>query len=358
MNAPVIRCSQLTKRFDSVLAVDSVDLEIWPGEVIAILGTSGCGKTTLLRLIAGLEAPSGGSVEIEGARVSSTEYVRPPEQRGLGMVVQEYALFPHMTAASNVAFGLKGLQPDRREARVDEVLSLVQLNKLGGRYPFELSGGQQQRVALARTLAPNPVTVLLDEPFSNLDSSMRQVLRKEVETILRSQGTSAILVTHDREEAFAVSDRVGVMIDGKLLQLDTPEGIYHFPASREIARLTGPCDFIPGQVVDHGAVNTDIGILGFKSSAGKLSPGDEAIVLVRPDDLELVPVDEGLGTVAAREFRGDQVVLSVQLDSGATVRSRRRSFSTLPAGSRVRVTPVKTIPFVAFPADSTPTQTG
>lgn len=349
MSVPVIRCKSLTKRFDTVLAVDSVDLEIWPGEVVAILGSSGCGKTTLLRLIAGLEVPSEGSVEIEGEEVSSPEHVRPPERRSLGMVVQEYALFPHMTAASNVAFGLRDYDGHSRDARVDEVLDLVQLTDLGSRYPYELSGGQQQRVALARTLAPKPVTVLLDEPFSNLDSSMRQLLRQEVETILRSQRTSAILVTHDREEAFAVADRVGVMIDGKLLQIDSPERIYHFPASQEVASLTGSCDFLPGRMVGGGEVQTDIGTLGCTSSSGKLSRGDEVSVLVRPDDLELLPDADGQGAVAAREFRGDQVILSVQLGSGAIVRSRQRSFSTLPAGSRVRVSPVKTVPFVVFP---------
>lgn len=350
MSAPVVRCSRLTKRFDSVLAVDSVDLEIWPGEIIAVLGKSGCGKTTLLRLMAGLEVPTSGSIEIEDQEVSSSKYVIPPEERGIGMVVQEYALFPHMTASANVAFGLRGLDSDSRRARIHEVLDLVQLQDLGGRFPYELSGGQQQRVALARTLAPNPVTVLLDEPFSNLDSSMRQSLRHEVEAILRSQRTAAVLVTHDREEAFAIADRVGVMIDGQMLQIDTPDRIYHFPASREVADLTGPCDFVAGVSRGDGGVETELGSLGCESPAGAMSPESAATVLVRPDDVELIPDAGGQGIVVAREFRGDQVILSVRLDSGAVVRSRRRSFSTLPAGSRVRVSPVKTIPFVAYPA--------
>ena len=348
MSAPVIRCSQLTKSFGTVLAVDSVDLEIWPGEVIAVLGTSGCGKTTLLRLIAGLEVPTAGSVEIQGEEVSSPSYVRPPEDRGIGMVVQEYALFPHMTAASNVAFGLRDLDRSGRDARVDEVLGLVQLDNLGGRYPYELSGGQQQRVALARTLAPSPVTVLLDEPFSNLDSSMRQALRQEVEAILRSQRTAAVLVTHDREEAFAIADRVGVMIDGNLLQVDTPERLYHFPASQEVAALTGSCDFVPGHVVGDNRVDTEIGTLLCRHASGQISQGEAVTVLVRPDDLELIPDADGQGIVEAREFRGDQVILTVRLNFGTTVRSRRRSFSTLPAGTSVRVSPVKTIPFVAY----------
>ena len=357
MTAPVIRCSKLTKRFDSVLAVDSVDLEIWPGEVIAILGRSGCGKTTLLRLMAGLDVPSDGSIQIEDEVVSTVDYVRPPEERGIGMVVQEYALFPHMTAASNVGFGLRNLDRDRRDSRVAEVLELVQLEKLGNRHPFELSGGQQQRVALARTLAPNPVTVLLDEPLSNLDSSMRQQLRQEVETILRSQRTAAVLVTHDREEAFAIADRVGVMIDGKLLQVDTPERIYHFPASRDIAALTGSCDFIPGKSSEHGDVSTELGTLNCRSAAGRMDNGQPVSVLVRPDDVALMHDADGQGVVEAREFRGDQVILTVRLNSGATIRSRLNSYSTLPAGSRVSVSPVKTIPFVAYPADSTSTQT-
>ena len=352
MSAPVIRCSQLTKSFGTVLAVDSVDLEIWPGEVIAVLGTSGCGKTTLLRLIAGLEIPTAGSVEIQDEEVSGPGYVRPPEERGIGMVVQEYALFPHMTAASNVAFGLRGLDRDGRDARVEEVLGLVHLDNLGGRYPYELSGGQQQRVALARTLAPSPVTVLLDEPFSNLDSSMRQALRQEVDAILRSQRTAAVLVTHDREEAFAIADRVGVMIDGKLLQVDTPERLYHFPASQEVAALTGPCDFVPGRVVGDSGVETEIGTLVCRYASRRIAEGEAVTVLVRPDDLELIPDADGQGIVEAREFRGDQVILTVKLSSGATVRSRRRSFSTLPAGTRVRVSPVKTIPFVAYPVDA------
>ena len=358
MTAPVIRCSNLTKRFDSVLAVDSVDLEIWPGEVIAILGTSGCGKTTLLRLMAGLEVPSDGSIQIEDEVVSTDGYVLPPEERGIGMVVQEYALFPHMSAASNVGFGLRNLDSNSRNARVGEVLELVQLETLGNRHPSELSGGQQQRVALARTLAPNPVTVFLDEPFSNLDSSMRQQLRQEVETILRSQRTAAVLVTHDREEAFAIADRVGVMIDGKLLQIDLPERIYHFPISRDVATLTGPCDFIPGESTGPGDVKTELGTLKCRPVAGRMDDGQQVVVLVRPDDVVLTHDANGQGTVEAREFRGDHVILTVRLDSGATLRSRLSSYSTLPAGSPVRVSPAKTIPFAAYPTDSDPTQTG
>ncbi len=347
MEAPVIRVRALTKRFGETLAVDSADLDVWPGEIVSILGTSGCGKTTLLRLIAGFESPSTGAVHILGTRMSGPSSFVPPDKRGIGMVVQEYALFPHMTVERNIAFGLQNLDDSRRAARVSEVLELVRLAGFGPRYPHELSGGQQQRIALARTLAPSPAAILLDEPFSNLDSTMRQRLRTEVEDILRLHRTAAIFVTHDREEAFAMADRVGVMVDGRLLQIGAPDQIYHFPASQEIAGLTGACDFIPGSVRDDGGVDTSLGVLECAASR-KLMPAQEVSVLIHPDDLELVPDRHGHGTVVSREFRGGEVILRVILDSGESVRSRRRSFSRLPAGSRVKVVPVKTIPFAAY----------
>ena len=352
MSAPVIRCLDLTKWFGSVRAVSGVDLEVWPGEIVSILGPSGSGKTTLLRLIAGFESPSEGSVHIQGREVSSPRSTVQPERRNVGMVVQEYALFPHFTVERNIAFGLQKLSKTGRVERVREVLDLVGMDGLGGRFPHELSGGQQQRVALARTLAPNPVTVLLDEPFSNLDSSMRQRLRIEVERILRSHSTAAMFVTHDREEAFAMADRVGVMIEGELLQIDIPERVYHFPANAAIARLTGTCDFIPGVVRADGRVDTELGVLKCVSPGDALSAGRCVSVLIHPDDLELIPDLDGQGVVVSREFRGDEVILKVRLDSGEVVRSRRRSFSTLPAGSRVKPSAVKTMPFMAYPGES------
>ncbi|MXY22152.1 MAG: ABC transporter ATP-binding protein [Dehalococcoidia bacterium] len=348
METPVIRGRALTKRFGDTLAVDSVDLDVWPGEIVSILGTSGCGKTTLLRLIAGFETPTSGSVRILGAEMSGESRFAPPNDRGIGMVVQEYALFPHMTVERNIAFGLQDLDDSRRAERVAEVLELVRLAGYGRRFPYELSGGQQQRVALARTLAPNPAAALLDEPFSNLDSSMRQRLRAEVEGILRSHRMSAIFVTHDREEAFAMADRVGVMVDGQLLQIGAPDHIYHYPASPEIAGLTGACDFVSGKMRRDGSVVTPLGVLNCVV-AGQLAPNGPVSVLLHPDDIELIPDQGGQGTVVSREFRGDEVVLRVRLDSGESVRSRRRSFSRLPAGSRVKVVPVKTIPFAAYP---------
>ncbi len=348
MSAPVIRCLGLTKRFGAVLAVDAVDLEVWPGEIVSILGPSGSGKTTLLRLIAGFELPSEGSIHIQDREVSGPRLAIPPEERNIGMVVQEYALFPHLSVERNIEFGLQKLSEGTRPGRVEQMMDLVGMGGMGSRFPHELSGGQQQRVALARTLAPNPVTVLLDEPFSNLDSSMRQRLRDEVERILRSESAAAMFVTHDREGAFAMADRVGVMVEGELLQIDTPERVYHFPATPDIARLTGTCDFIPGVVRADGRVDTELGALKCVSPDDGLSAGRGVSTLIHPDDLELIPDREGQGIVVSREFRGDEVILKVRLDSGAVVRSRRRSFSTLPAGSRVRPSAVKTIPFVVY----------
>ena len=347
MENSVIRGRALTKRFGDILAVNSADLDVWPGEIVSILGTSGCGKTTLLRLIAGFEMPTSGSVHIVGAEMSGASRFVPPNKRGIGMVVQEYALFPHMSVERNISFGLHNIPGPDRARRVSEVLELVRLADYRSRYPYELSGGQQQRVALARTLAPNPSAILLDEPFSNLDSAMRHRLRTEVEAILRSRRMSAIFVTHDREEAFAMADRVGVMVDGRLVQIGAPDQIYHYPASPEIATLTGACDFVPGKMRDDGGVDTPLGVLNC-ASLSQLAPGQPVSVLVHPDDLELMPDRRGQGTVVSREFRGDEVILRVALDSGESVRSRRRSFSKLPAGSRVKIAAVKAIPFAAF----------
>lgn len=342
---PVIRCRRLTKRFGGVLAVDSVDLDVWRGEIVAVLGGSGCGKTTLLRLIAGFELPAAGDIRIRGEEMSRAGFAAPPDSRGVGMVVQEYALFPNMTVARNAAFGLDRLPAAERAERARRALALVNLEGLGDRYPHELSGGQQQRAALARALAPRPVTVLLDEPFSNLDSAMTQRLRLEVESILRSQGASAIFVTHDREEAFAIADRVGVMADGRMPQIDAPERVYHFPATPEIARLTGTCDFIPGAVRNDGAIDTELGIL---PAANPLPAAARVQVMLRPDYVDLKPDADGRAVITAREFRGDEVLLRITLDSGAQIRVRRRSFSTLPAGVRVKTEAARESGFMAY----------
>jgi iron(III) transport system ATP-binding protein len=348
VSEPLVRCVGLSKSFGDTVAVRDVSFDLWPGEILSILGASGSGKTTVLRLIAGLEAPTAGQVLIHGKVASSPRKQTPPDQRAVGMVLQEYALFPHMTVEQNISFGLRDTDGDQRDRRVAEVMELVRLPDIRDRFPHELSGGQQQRVALARTLAPQPITVLLDEPFSNLDAGMRHDMRQEVETILREDETAAVFVTHDRDEAFAMADRVAIMRDGEMDQVDTPEAIYHTPTNREVARLTGMCDFLRGQVGENGTVATEAGSLPCQGPTGELEQGTEAEVLVRPDDFGIATSELGRATVAFREFRGDETMLMLSLPSGAMLRCRQDSFTQIQVGTRVELTPVRPRPFIAF----------
>ena len=324
----MIRLDGVTKRFGATTAVDEASLCVEYGEVVALLGPSGCGKTTLLRLIAGFEDPDVGTVEVGGRRVAGTGTWIPPEQRRVGMVFQDYALFPHLTVAENVGFGL----PRRaRAARVAELLAIVGLDTLGRRYPHELSGGQQQRVALARALAPSPELVLLDEPWSNVDPFLRETLRAEVSDIIRPLGVTVLLVTHDREEAFSVADRIALMRDGAVVQEGTSEEIYFSPVSRWAAEFVGAANVLPGRVVG-GLVETSVGAF----AANGASALEAAQVLVRPELLELEPDPSGAGEVVAREFRGHDVFYRVLLD-GVELVSHRPSTEVVPLGARVSI---------------------
>ncbi len=348
LSVPVVRCSGVTKRYGAVAAVDDLSFALQPGEILSILGPSGSGKTTVLRLIAGFESPDRGEIRIQGRVVSGPAVHVPPNRRNVGMVFQEYALFPHLTVAQNVSFGLRRMSRQERERRLAEVLGLVRLGGLEDRYPHELSGGQQQRVALARTIAPRPITVLLDEPFSNLDAGMRRRLRQEVADILRAHTIATVFVTHDREEAFAMADRIGVMNDGRLEQLDTPDRIYHAPATPFVAQLAGTCDFLPGEVRD-GVVVTEIGNVPYASADGPFPEASPVDLLVHPDDLQVLPHPEGTAVIHAREFRGGETILVVRLPSGATVRCRQRASTTLTPGAAVTLVPDRASAFVAFP---------
>lgn len=347
MTTPVVELADVTKRFGEVVAVDGVTLELIQGETVSILGPSGCGKTTLLRLIAGFERVDAGEVRIEGRPVSLVNSHVQPENRNVGMVFQDYALFPHLTVGQNVSFGLGKLSREEGRRRLSEVLELVRLGDLEDRYPHELSGGQQQRVALARTLAPKPVTLLLDEPFSNLDANMRVEMRQEVDAILRESGSTTVFVTHDREEAFAMADRVGVMQHGRMEQTDTPDALYHEPATPFVAQASGICDFLPG-TMSNGRAVTELGALLIASTNGDLGTDWAVDVLVRLDDFQLTPDPEGKSVVVSREFRGDEILLVVRMPSGATLRCRRHHYSTLPVGTNVTLFPIKSAPFMAF----------
>jgi iron(III) transport system ATP-binding protein len=328
MACSMIRLEGVTKRFGDVVAVDRASLCVERGEVVALLGPSGCGKTTLLRLVAGFERPDAGAIEVAERAVSGRGAWVPPEARRVGMVFQDYALFPHLTVAENIGFGLPRR---RRSTRVPELLATVGLDGLGRRYPHELSGGQQQRVALARALAPAPELVLLDEPWSNVDPFLRETLRAEVSEIIRPLGVTVVLVTHDREEAFSLADRIALMRDGTVIQEGTSEELYFSPVSRWAAEFVGAANVLTGRVVD-GHVETPVGAFPANGSSG--APG--ANVLVRPELLELEPDPAGPAEVVAREFRGHDVFYRVLLD-GVELVSQRPSTEVVPLGSRVSI---------------------
>jgi iron(III) transport system ATP-binding protein len=328
-----LECRGLAKRFGPVPAVQDLDLTVAKGQIVALLGPSGCGKTTTLRLIAGFDRPDAGSMCISGRVASNAQGAfLPPEARRVGMVFQEGALFPHLTVAQNVAYGLP--QAHGRQERVQQVLELVGLSALEHRRPHQLSGGQQQRVALARALAPAPELLLLDEPFSNLDPSLRQQVRHDVREILRATNSTAIFVTHDQEEALSMGDVVGVMNLGRIEQLAPPEEIFHHPATRFVAQFIGMVDFIPGSL-EGGQLTTEVGSVPWPGNAPASGPVD---VMVRPDCLDCVAATEGRGVVTHREFRGAFYLYQVAFPSGSTVRCLLSHTEDLPIGAPVSVT--------------------
>lgn len=326
---PMIELSDVSKRFGATLAVVGASLAVAPGEFVALLGPSGCGKTTLLRLIAGFEEPDAGTIAVDGRSVAGGCAWVPAERRRVGMVFQDYALFPHLTVGENVGFGLPRRE---RAAEVPRLLELVDLAGLAGRYPHELSGGQQQRVALARALAPKPSLVLLDEPWSNIDPLLRGTMRNELAAILRRIGVTVLLVTHDREEAFSLADRIALMRDGRIEQTGTPEQVYLEPATRWAAEFAGAGNFLRGQVAG-GVVQTQLG------SFCALGCSDRCAVeaLVRPELLHLRIDEQGAGRVVLREFRGHDVFYRVLLDDGTTLCAQRPSTEDVPLGSRVTI---------------------
>ena len=319
------------KAFGPVQAVDGVNLEIAEGEVCALLGPSGCGKTTMLRLIAGFERPDHGCIELAGQVIAGGRSFLPPERRRIGMVFQDYALFPHLTVEQNVCFGL---ERSRRKGGALPTLELVGLQHKAGRYPHELSGGERQRVALARALAPGPDVVLLDEPFSSLDATLRAGLRREVELILREAEASAVFVTHDQEEALSLADRVAVMRDGVVVQTGSPEDVYYMPHDRWTAQFVGEVNLLRG-VADPVGVATE---LGFFELALPADPG-VIRVAVRPEQLELRPDDEGNATIDDREFRGHDVLYRLRHETGGLVLVQRPSVELYDVGTKVRVRP-------------------
>ena len=331
-----IRAIAVQKHFADVRAVDGVTLDVAEGQICALLGPSGCGKTTMLRLLAGFERPDSGCLIVGDEIVAGGKTFVAPERRRVGMVFQDYALFPHMTVFRNVSYAL-GRRTQGTDERVQEVLELVGLGALGARHPHELSGGQQQRVALARALAGSPKLVLLDEPFSGLDAGLRARVRQEVRSILIAAGVTALFVTHDQEEALSLADTVAVMRDGRIEQVGTPEEVYGRPASRWVAEFLGEADVLPGRV-EGGWVECELARV---PAEGVETP--EAEVLIRPESvaLSLGPGPGGRtqveGVVVEREFFGHDQLVHIELPSGRRLRSRSLSYPVWHPGDKVRV---------------------
>ena len=314
-------------------AVQGISFAAREGEILCLLGPSGCGKTTILRAIAGFEPVRSGQIFLSGQLMSSPDVMTPTENRHVGMVFQEYALFPHLRVQDNIAFGLRHLARSERAARVQEMLRLTGLEGFERRYPHELSGGQQQRVALARALVQNPVVLLLDEPFSNLDPDMAGRMRQELHDLLRRTKTTTVLVTHDHDEAFAMADRIAVLNQGRLEQFDTPEMMYHMPATPFVADFVGQADFIPG-TVSQGMVHTELG--EFPDTI-ECADGTNLVVMIRPDDIHLVPTEGARSRVLSRQFHGSENLYTVSLPSGQIVHSSQGSTSVYQAGTAVEL---------------------
>ena len=328
-----ISCQGLHKYYDGVRALDEVSLTVEPGQILTVVGPSGCGKTTLLRLLAGFEVPDGGIVSLGDQQVAGPGTWVPPEARRVGMVFQDYALFPHMTVAQNVGFGLRIRDKEERTRRVQELLDMVHLTDLGERRPHHLSGGEQQRVALVRSLAPHPVALFLDEPFSNLDTQLRVELRTEVKAIIRDFGVTTVHVTHDQEEALFMADQIAVMRPGMLEQVGTPEEVFHRPRNRFVAQFMGVADFLSATVTNNG-LSSELGSL---NGAVSFPVGAQVDVLVRPDQVEVQPSEEGTARVDSWIFRGTHYLYALSLASGTVLHTLQHHTVHYAVGDRVQV---------------------
>jgi iron(III) transport system ATP-binding protein len=332
----LLEITELRCGYDHHTVVDGLSLHIAPGMLTCLLGPSGCGKTTVLRAIAGFEPVTGGEIRVNETLVSSPGYSVAPEKRGLGMVFQDYALFPHLSVADNIAFGLRNSSKKQRRCAADRLLELVGLEGYGDRFPHELSGGQQQRVALARALAPEPALLLLDEPFSNLDVDLRERLAVDVRDILRAQGTAAVFVTHDQHEAFVMGERIGIMNGGRILQWDTPFNLYHEPVNRFVADFIGQGRFIGGFLLTPDSVDTPLGLI--KGNRAYTWPrGSRVEVLLRPDDVALNENSGQTCEIVDRAFRGAETLYTLRLSKGTELLSLMPSHNDFAVGTKIGV---------------------
>lgn len=342
--SPILEIAHLGHRFTDKPVLSDVSFELAPGQIGCLLGPSGCGKTTVLRLVAGFDTPCEGEIRLAGERVSHAGFAVPPDARKIGMVFQDYALFPHLSVARNVAFGLRHLDQAARDARVAAMLNTVGLAGRAEAYPHELSGGQQQRVALARALAPRPRLLLMDEPFSNLDVELREKLALEVRDILKHENITALLVTHDQHEAFAMADVIGVMNHGIIQQWDTPYNLYHLPVNRFVADFVGQGTLLNGEVINDHQVEIELGVLNGHipvecdaSGCAECERSCHVDVLLRPDDVIHDDDSLMLAEVELKAFRGAEFLYTLKLPSGQRVLSLVPSHHNHAIGERIGI---------------------
>ena len=334
----MLEVNNLTVLFDGKTIISDISLRLQQGNIGCLLGPSGCGKTTLLRAVAGFVQPWRGEVWTNGRCVANSTSLVPVEHRSVGMVFQDFALFPHLAARDNIAFGLQELTGQEREARLDEVVRTLEIADFQHKYPHQLSGGQQQRVAIARALAPRPNILLLDEPFSNMDIELREQIARKLRMILKQEGMTAVLVTHNQLEAFAMADEIGVIRDGMLLQWDNAFNLYHRPAGPQVADFIGEGVFLEGAVLSATEVATELGVVKGDVPHG-IPPQTQVSILVRPDDIVHDDSSRQTATVRDKVFRGAEYLYTLTLPNGARILSLVPSHHDHAIGEKIGIRP-------------------
>ncbi|ALO45427.1 ABC transporter ATP-binding protein [Pseudohongiella spirulinae] len=345
-----LQINNISVALEGTPIVHAISLKLKEGDIGCLLGPSGCGKTTLLRAIAGFEAVTGGEVIIGGEVVSRAGHQLPVERRQVGMVFQDYALFPHLNIRDNIAFGLNGWKAADKQKRVQELAQLLHIGELLDAYPHRLSGGQQQRVAIARAMAPRPRILLLDEPFASLDVELREEIAREIREVLKQDGITTILVSHNQLEAFAMADEIGVMRAGQLLQWSSAFDLYHEPQSAYVADFVGEGVFLPGTVIDTLSVSTELGVLHTDEDLPYAS-GELVSVLIRPDDVIHDDDSHSTAKVLEKAFRGSVFLYTLELDSGARILSLVPSHHAHAKGSAIGIR-VEMDHLVVFPVEA------